>query len=147
MSESRYARAMVRAFVLAIVCLFAACDRAAPAPAPTPTDRPTPIAAPATAPRALHLDTIADPDERAAVARVVDAIDRGARTRYRKDGTTFGNREHRLPPQPDGYYREYTVPTPDAGDRGARRIVAGDRDELYYTRDHYRSFARIRDPS
>lgn len=62
---------------------------------------------------------------------------------YRKDGTVFQNREKRLPLQPRGYYREYTVKTPGVGHRGARRIVAGSRGELYYTDDHYRSFRRI----
>jgi ribonuclease T1 len=62
---------------------------------------------------------------------------------YRKDGTTFGNRERRLPIRAKGYYREYTVPTPEASDRGARRIIAGARNEFYYTADHYNSFKRI----
>jgi ribonuclease T1 len=64
---------------------------------------------------------------------------------YRQDGTIFGNRERLLPQHARGYYREYTVPTPGARDRGARRIVAGGRGELYYTDDHYRSFRRIRE--
>jgi len=63
---------------------------------------------------------------------------------YRRDGSTFGNFEARLPLRPRGYYREYTVPTPGARDRGARRIVAGGG-EYYYTDDHYRSFRRIRE--
>ncbi|WP_343030088.1 ribonuclease domain-containing protein [Propionivibrio limicola] len=42
-----------------------------------------------------------------------------------KDGSIFGNFERHLPPQPRGYYREYTVPTPGRRDRGPRRIVAG----------------------
>ena len=65
---------------------------------------------------------------------------------YRKDGTTFHNRERLLPQKPRSYYREYTVPTPGARDRGARRlVVGGDPPELvYYTDDHYRSFRRIR---
>ncbi|HQR52673.1 MAG TPA: ribonuclease domain-containing protein [Burkholderiales bacterium] len=62
---------------------------------------------------------------------------------YRKDGVTFGNRERLLPAAPRGYYREYTVPTPGARDRGARRIVAGRDGELYYSDDHYRTFRRI----
>lgn len=67
---------------------------------------------------------------------------------YRKDGTTFFNRERLLPAQPRGFYREYTVRTPDAGGRGARRIVCGGRQPTapqacYYTADHYASFARI----
>jgi ribonuclease T1 len=64
---------------------------------------------------------------------------------YDHDGAVFGNREARLPAQPRGYYREYTVRTPGARDRGARRIVAGRDGELYYTGNHYRSFTRIRE--
>jgi ribonuclease T1 len=64
---------------------------------------------------------------------------------HRQDGTTFGNREKRLPLRANGYYREYTVKTPGAKDRGARRIVAGNGGEFYYTEDHYGSFRRIRD--
>ena len=71
----------------------------------------------------------------------------------RKDGSTFGNFEKRLPEQPRGYYREYTVPTPASRDRGARRIVAGKgrtgsvatSGEYYYSHDHYRSFRRIQE--
>ena len=70
-------------------------------------------------------------------------IERGGPFPYRRDGVVFGNREHRLPARPRGYYREYTVPTPGAKDRGARRIVAGATAERYYTDDHYRSFRRI----
>ena len=62
---------------------------------------------------------------------------------YERDGVTFGNFEGRLPRAERGYYREYTVPTPGLKHRGARRIVAGRRGELYYTDDHYRTFRRI----
>jgi ribonuclease T1 len=62
---------------------------------------------------------------------------------YEKDGATFGNRERLLPTRPKGYYREYTVPTPGAYNRGARRIIAGQVGEYYWTADHYRSFQRI----
>jgi ribonuclease T1 len=62
---------------------------------------------------------------------------------YQQDGRTFNNREKLLPPRERGYYREYTVKTPGARDRGARRIVAGKGGEYYYTDDHYRSFRRI----
>ena len=64
---------------------------------------------------------------------------------YPQDGKTFGNREKRLPMRAQGYYREYTVKTPSARDRGARRIIAGNGGEFYYTDDHYRSFKRIRE--
>ncbi len=59
---------------------------------------------------------------------------------YDQDGSTFQNREGLLPAHPRGYYREYTVETPGSPDRGARRIVTGDRGERYYTDDHYDSF-------
>ena len=62
---------------------------------------------------------------------------------FRQDGTTFQNRERLLPRQPTGYYREYTVVTPGASTRGARRIVGGAQGERYYTDNHYDSFARI----
>jgi ribonuclease T1 len=65
-----------------------------------------------------------------------------------KDGAVFGNRERLLPAESKGYYREYTVATPGARDRGARRIVCGGRkptapEACYYTADHYASFRRI----
>lgn len=75
-------------------------------------------------------------------------IERGGPFPYRKDGTTFFNREGLLPDRPRGYYREFTVPTPGARDRGARRIVTGGKppEVFYYTADHYRSFRRIEPP-
>lgn len=85
--------------------------------------------------------------------RTLTLIKRGGPFPYKKDATVFGNREKRLPPQPRGYYTEYTVKTPHSRDRGARRIVAGRgaaRDpatsgEYYYTDDHYNTFRRIRE--
>ncbi|TMH63032.1 MAG: ribonuclease N [Betaproteobacteria bacterium] len=65
---------------------------------------------------------------------------------YARDGAVFGNREAHLPRRSRGYYREYTVKTPGARDRGARRIIAGRGGELYYTDDHYRTFRRIIEP-
>ncbi len=75
----------------------------------------------------------------------------GGPFRYEKDGTVFGNRERLLPREPRGFYREYTVPTPGARNRGARRIVCGGKvvqmpETCFYTADHYQSFSRI-DPS
>jgi ribonuclease T1 len=75
-------------------------------------------------------------------------IRRGGPFAYAKDGSVFGNRERLLPTNARGYYREYTVKTPGARDRGARRIVCGGSqptkpDACYYTSDHYASFARI----
>jgi ribonuclease T1 len=77
--------------------------------------------------------------------RTVELIDAGGPfPEPDHDGGTFGNREELLPDQPMGYYREYTVPTPGVDHRGARRIVAGDGEELYWTDDHYSSFSLIR---
>ena len=64
---------------------------------------------------------------------------------YDRDGAVFGNYEHRLPEQPRGYYHEYTVPTPGAHNRGARRIITGGEPphSYYYTDDHYETFRPI----
>lgn len=81
-------------------------------------------------------------------AEVVDLIEAGGPFAYPgKDGSTFGNFEGLLPDRPRGYYAEYTVETPGIDHRGARRIIAGDGGELYWTEDHYASFERIREES
>jgi ribonuclease T1 len=72
-------------------------------------------------------------------------IRKGGPYPYERDGVVFGNFERLLPPRNRGYYHEYTVPTPGARSRGARRIIAGQTGEYYYTDDHYRSFRRIRE--
>ncbi len=61
----------------------------------------------------------------------------------RNDGVVFHNNEHVLPRQADGYYHEYTVPTPGSDDRGARRLITGRAGEYYYTDDHYETFRRV----
>lgn len=65
-----------------------------------------------------------------------------------KDGIVFGNRERLLPTKARGYYHEYTVATPGARNRGARRLVCGGKppttpDVCFYTDDHYNSFKRV----
>lgn len=79
--------------------------------------------------------------------RTYEAILNGGPFPHGKDGSVFGNRERQLPRERRGHYREYTVDTPGARDRGARRIVcAGERrvpDRCWYTADHYASFRRI----
>jgi ribonuclease T1 len=80
---------------------------------------------------------------------VLALIKTGGPFPYERDGVVFGNREGSLPSHPRGYYHEYTVPTPGAKNRGARRIVCGGARNApatcYYTADHYRTFARIRE--
>jgi len=85
------------------------------------------------------------PPDAQAVHRLIRA---GGPFGYPKDGTVFGNRERLLPARPRGYYREYTVATPGAHDRGGRRIVCGGHEAkvpetCFYTADHYTSFRRI----
>ncbi|MGI8895199.1 MAG: ribonuclease domain-containing protein [Casimicrobiaceae bacterium] len=79
----------------------------------------------------------------------LDRIKANGRFRHERDGAVFGNRERILPPHPRGYYREYTVRTPGAKNRGARRIVCGGRTPApatcFYSDDHYQSFSRIRE--
>ena len=70
-------------------------------------------------------------------------IDAGGPYPYGADDEVFQNRERLLPDRPRGHYREYTVETPGSDDRGARRIVAGEEGEMYYTDDHYDSFRWI----
>ena len=67
---------------------------------------------------------------------------------FARDGVVFGNYEKRLERKPRGYYHEYTVPTPGAHNRGARRIICGgnpptEPESCFYTEDHYNSFHRI----
>ena len=112
----------------------------APATAPAPVTHDTASRYPAFLPVEAH--------------DVLERIDRGGPFAYRQDGGVFGNRERRLPPQPNGYYHEYTVDTPGSDDRGARRIITGGGIpgasppiEYWYTDDHYRSFRRFELPS
>lgn len=90
-----------------------------------------------------RVQSVVAADERAPLLKTLALIDAGGPFPYPKDGATFSNRENRLPQQPRGYYREYTVPTPDARNRGARRVVQGRNGDTWYTHDHYESFVRI----
>ena len=68
-----------------------------------------------------------------------------------KDGSVFSNREGVLPKEKRGHYREYTVATPRARNRGAKRIVCGGpqkdyaKQTCYFTDDHYATFKKIQD--
>lgn len=100
---------------------------------------------------AIHACTPAGPTVQSAqnlppeALHTLALIEQGGPFPYRRDGVVFHNRERLLPIRTQGYYREYTVPTPGARDRGARRIVAGGQpaEIYYYTADHYRSFREI----
>ena len=75
--------------------------------------------------------------------QAITLIKAGGPFPYSRDGLVFNNREGQLPRKARGYYHEYTVKTPGARDRGARRIITGRDGELYYTDDHYRTFKRV----
>lgn len=106
------------------------------------------LAMPAPAREAAPSGEVALMELPAEARRVQRLIHAGGPFVYAKDGSVFGNRERLLPRERRGYYREYTVRTPGARDRGARRIVCGGArpttpDACYYTDDHYASFRRI----
>lgn len=121
-----------------------------PKPGPrktTPTQQPnspTPQQPKGKKYKVCDLNTL--PPETARIAALIRAG--GPFKHPRKDGSTFGNREGRLPKERRGYYREYTVLTPGVKHRGARRIVTGGNPATnppfwYYTKDHYGSFCLI----
>ena len=94
----------------------------------------------------LVQDVIADGDSGPAVVALSDLPPQVAETWRRIEaggaaGSVFGNRERLLPQQPPGYYREY--PVRGGEHRGARRLVVGEDDELYYTGDNYQSFILV----
>ena len=77
-------------------------------------------------------------------AQTVTLIEQGGPFPFpRNDGAVFHNLEHRLPAEPDGYYHEYTVPTPGSDDRGARRLITGQDGRIWYTGDHYETFELV----
>lgn len=62
-------------------------------------------------------------------------------------GRKFGNFEKLLPVSENGRkikYQEWDVnPKTKGKNRGAERLVTGNNDRAYYTRDHYQSFTEI----
>jgi len=114
---------------------FAPALSGTPVPAPVPASGRSRTALPAFLPEQAH--------------RTIALIQRGGPFPHPQDGSVFGNREQRLPERPRGYYREYTVDTPGADNRGARRIVTGGAPtrDWYYTSDHYESFRSFNVPA
>jgi len=118
---------------------------ASSAPSPTPSTRaPGPTASASRS----GLKTCEISSLPAEAATTVNLIHHGGPFPYSRDGIVFGNFEHRLPGQSRGYYHEYTVPTPGAKTRGARRVITGGKPltnpaEFYYTGDHYETFCQI----
>ncbi|TQM43356.1 ribonuclease domain-containing protein [Pseudonocardia cypriaca] len=133
---------MIRAVLALLLAVFALAGcQAAPSSAQPATSLPASAAAAAVPACTKDLP----PEAR----EVVEDVEAGGPYEYpRNDGVTFGNREGLLPDEAPGYYREFTVRTPGASNRGARRIVTGGPDERdpehwYYTDDHYESFCEF----
>lgn len=97
----------------------------------------------------LELATIHERNLPPEARKTLALIKQGGPFPYAKDGVVFGNYEGLLPRQKRGYYHEYTVKTPRARNRGARRIVSGGdpatSGEYYYTDNHYVTFMRIQE--
>jgi len=145
-------RTIVRtALVLAVLGLVAWFGRGregpqgVPAPADvTPADQGrSPVANP------IEDMVIRDQDGDVAFRGTIDLtetlqrVQKGKKLRFPNDGSVFQNREKRLPVQPAGYYHEWVHPTPGLDGPGPQRIVTGERGEIYYTSDHYRTFRRL----
>ncbi|MBU2573131.1 MAG: hypothetical protein KKH28_03525 [Elusimicrobia bacterium] len=130
-----------------------AVPKAEPAPPPAETEK-------AIKPGRDLTPEVEDPLRIKAILKLVSDIYNQVHLPYPQDGSTFKNREGKLPKQPPGYYKEYTLLTgnaphtvviggqtwqvsPDLGARGSERVVIGGGELLYYTPDHYAHFIRL----
>jgi RHS repeat-associated protein len=78
------------------------------------------------------------------ITPTLNRIQQGGSHPHPNDGSVFQNRGNPLPPQAQGYYREYVHPTVGVPDPGPQRIVTGTGGEVYYTPDHYNTFYRVK---
>ena len=99
----------------------------------------------------LDLSQVPDARHRSQIERVVESMDatgvppRGVIQGGRRGGArgVFQNAEGRLPRKPRGYWVESDV-WPKTGPRDAERLIFGREREVYWTRDHYETFVRLR---
>ena len=96
----------------------------------------------------LKNQTIRDLEGRVVFQGTIDlqpTLDRIAngKTSHGHDGTTFQNREHRLPARQSGYYKEFVHPTPKLSGPGPQRVIVGKDGDVRYTPNHYKTFVRI----
>lgn len=97
------------------------------------------------------LAVIESAEHRRQIERVIEAMDRTGKPPHgvfqggRRGGKkgVFLNAERRLPQKPAGYWIESDV-WPKDGPRDAERLVFGRAGEVYWTRDHYETFVRLR---
>jgi guanyl-specific ribonuclease Sa len=112
---------------------------------------------PAPAPGKDFTPVIQDQARIKAIMKLVSDIYNGKHLPYSQDGSTFKNKEGRLPAKPAGFYKEYTLLTgsaphtvviggttyqvaPDLSARGSERVIVGGGEKIYYTPDHYKNF-------
>lgn len=93
--------------------------------------------------QASKIGTIAYKNLPSEAQKTIKTIEKGGPFPYRRDNTIFKNREGQLPKQPESYYKEYTVKTKGTLGRGSQRLVVGKKGEVYYTKDHYKSFSKV----
>ena len=103
---------------------------------------------------------VEDPARIKAILKLVSDVYDHVHLPYSQDGATFTNKEGKLPQQPLGFYKEYTLLTgaaphtvvidgttyqvaPDLSARGSERIILGGGEKLYYTPDHYAHFIQL----
>ena len=129
----------------ALVFAFVLWQRQAPTSPPNPSGPATSTPATPQVAREAAVSTELPTFLPAEARDTLERIALGGPFQHSQDGVVFGNYERLLPAQPRGYYHEYTVETPGARTRGARRIIAGGTPPVvfYYTEDHYRSFRRF----
>ena len=136
-----------------LVELPAVAEVAVPEASPVAVD--TRAAAPA--PGRDFTPKIEDASRIKSIMKLVTDIYGGVHLPYSQDGSTFKNKEGKLPVQPAGFYKEYTLLTgsaphtvviggktyqvaPDLSARGSERIIIGGGEKIYYTPDHYANF-------
>jgi guanyl-specific ribonuclease Sa len=95
-----------------------------------------------------------------AILKLVEDVYNNKPLPYHEDGSIFKNKEKKLPVQPLGFYKEYTLLTgsaphtvvidgqayqvaPDQSARGSERVIIGGGEKLYYTPDHYAHFIQL----
>ena len=138
-----------------LVELPAVIEAAVPAASPVVILPETRAAAPA--PGRDFTPKIEDASRIKSIMKLVTDIYNGKPLPYSQDGSTFKNKEGKLPVQPAGFYKEYTLLTgsaphtvviggttyqvaPDLSARGSERIIIGGGEKIYYTPDHYAHF-------